>query len=119
MKLAIVGGRTFNDYEKFKAIVKEYIEEYETPETIISGGAEGVDTMAEWYAREYHIPLVVLKPNWYPEGKYNHRAGLDRNTDIIDAATHVLALPTVISRGTHDSIRKAQEKNKIIKVIDV
>lgn len=119
MKLAIVGGRTFHDYEKFKIIVKEYVAEYGLPETIISGGAKGVDKMAEWYAKEHHIPLIVLKPNWYPEGKYNHRAGLDRNTDIIDAATHVLALPTNISKGTHDSISKAQEKNKMIKVINI
>lgn len=43
--LAIVGGRDFNDYPRFVKIVDECLNfESMLPSTIVSGGAEGVDT---------------------------------------------------------------------------
>ena len=117
MKLAIVGGRDYADYENFKKIITDYcIELGQQPTYIISGGAKGVDTMAETYAKENNIPTIIFKPDWNKHGK---KAGILRNTDIIEAATHVLALPTSKSIGTYDSIKKAQNLNKILKVIKV
>lgn len=116
MKLAIVGGRDYKDYNKFKGIVDNFIEEYGTPIEIISGGASGVDTMAALYARENGIILTEFKPDW---AKYGKKAGILRNTDIINESTHVLALPTEKSVGTYDSINKAKKFDKILKVIHV
>lgn len=116
INLAIVGGRDYADYTNFKIIVDEYIKEIGTPSKIISGGAMGVDTMAEKYANENNIPITVLKPDWNKLGK---KAGILRNTDIIEASTHVLALPTQKSVGTHDSINKAKKLNKELKVVSV
>jgi len=59
VKLGIVGYRDFNDYNKFKNIVEDYIEEVGKPEIIISGGAKGVDTMAEKYAKENKYQMKV------------------------------------------------------------
>lgn len=116
IKLAIVGGRDYTDYQTFTKIVDEYIREFGTPSLIISGGAKGVDTMAYNYAKTLNIPVEVLAPEW---NKYGKQAGLLRNTDIIEASTHVLALPTDKSRGTYDSIRKAQNAKKHLKVVKV
>ena len=117
IKLAIVGGRDYNDYDAFKNIVNLYIKEIgEMPCQIVSGGAMGVDTMAEKYANENKIPTIILKPDW---DKYGKKAGILRNTYIIEASTHVLALPTKKSIGTHDSINKAKKLGKELKVICV
>ena len=115
MHLAIVGGRDFNDYVKFKEIVKNFIDEYGKPTKIISGGARGVDTLAEQYAKENNIEMIVFKPDW-SKGKV---AGLLRNTDIINACTHVLALPTDKSVGTYDSIKKGENLGKVVMVVKV
>lgn len=116
LKLAIVGGRTYNDYDAFKKIVDEYITELQSkPSLIISGGAKGVDTLAEIYAKDNNIPTEIFRPDW-SKGK---GAGLERNTDIIANSTHVLALPTKESRGTYDSIRKAKLYEKHLKVVPI
>ena len=116
MKLAIVGGRDYKDYDKFKRVVDNFIEEYGTPSEIVSGGASGVDTMAVLYARENGIILTEFKPDWT---KYGKKAGILRNTDIVEGSTHVLALPTEKSVGTYDSINKAKKLDKILKVVHV
>lgn len=118
IKLAIVGGRDYNNHNNFKVIVDNYIKEIGTPSEIVSGGADGVDTMAEKYAKENNINTKIFKPDY---DKYGHGpdAPKMRNTEIVAYATHVLALPTVKSRGTYDSINKAKKMNKILKIINV
>jgi hypothetical protein len=115
IRLAIVGGRDFTDTTKFEEIVNNYINEIGTPSLIISGGAKGVDNFAENHALKYNIPTLILKPDW-SKGKH---AGLLRNTDIVNESTHVLALPTINSKGTYDSINKATKINKIVKIVQV
>ena len=60
------------------------------PEIIISGGAIGSDKMAERYAKIHNIPVLILVPDWKKHGK---KAGILRNTDIINESTHVIAFP--------------------------
>jgi len=116
-KLAIVGGRDYKDYDNFKKITDAYIKKIGMPPSvIISGGASGVDTMAEKYAKENKIETIILKPDWNKLGK---AAGIIRNTDIINEATHVLALPTNKSVGTYDSIDKAKKLNKELEIVQV
>lgn len=108
--LAIVGGRDYDDYKSFKIIVDDYIKEIiplSTPNLIVSGGARGVDSLAENYALEHNIPTKIYKPDW-SKGK---RAGLERNTDIINISTHVLALPTKIVEEL--TILYTKQSNKI------
>jgi len=119
VKLAIVGGRDYTNYKEFKDILRLYIKEKlmdKNPDVIISGGAKGVDTMARNYANENNIKLNEFIPEWNTKGR---NAGLDRNTDIINESTHVLALPTPSSIGTYDSINKATKCKKILTVIKV
>ena len=116
ISLAIVGGRDYTDYDTFEIIVDEYIKEMGIPLQIVSGGATGVDTMAELYAKKHNIPTLIFKADWKQHGK---KAGILRNIDIIDAATHVLAVPTAKSIGTYDSINRAKKLNKVLKVVNV
>lgn len=108
MKLAIVGSRTFNDYE----MVKEALKDLAITE-IVSGGAKGADTLAEKYAAENSIPVKVFKPEW---GKYGRGAGPKRNKQIVDYADKVIAFWDGESRGTKSSIDLATEQGKLLLV---
>jgi hypothetical protein len=115
MRVAIVGSRDFTDFERLELEILKRIS-VEKIEKVISGGARGADTLAIQFAEKHKIPLLEFKPDW---AKYGKGAGLMRNTQIIDNADIVFAFPTATSKGTRDSIRKAKEKGKIVKIIEV
>jgi len=111
MKLGIVGSRDFNDYRSLKAAVLKILEEWKVEikqiECIISGGAKGADTLAELFAKEYNIPIIVYLPEYNLHG---NSAPLKRNTSIVNSSTHLIAFPSQTSRGTLDTINKAISK---------
>ena len=112
--LAIVGCRKYSDYKRFCSIVDKWITAHGKPITIISGGASGVDTMAERYANENGIDFIVFKADWQ---KYGRAAGPVRNKQIVSEATHILALPSADSVGTRDTIAKS--KGKHVTVVEI
>ncbi|GHT47391.1 MAG: DUF2493 domain-containing protein [Candidatus Symbiothrix sp.] len=115
MRIAIVGSRDFTDLEKVEQEVLKRVS-VEKIEKVVSGGAKGADTLAKKFAEKYKIPLLEFLPDWK---KYGKGAGLMRNTSIVENADMVFAFPTKDSKGTRDTIRKATEKGKIVKVFEV
>jgi hypothetical protein len=117
MKIAIVGSRTFNDYQKLKEEIEKLISSGLVIEEIISGGAKGADTLAERFSIENNkIKFTVFKPEW---AKYGRAAGKIRNTLIIENCDMLLAFWDFTSRGTKDSIEKARKINKDVLVIKI
>jgi len=111
MKLAIIGGRSFDDYE----LVCETLEEYKERVTlVISGGAKGADTLGEKWANDNNIETLIFKPDWK---KYGKKAGHLRNTDIIENCDMCVAFWDGISTGTYDSIKKTKKYNKELLII--
>ena len=108
MKLAVVGGRTFNDYERLEIILNSLIDSYGFT-TIVSGGAQGADTLAAKFANEHNMMKIIHLPNWDLHGK---SAGFIRNRDIINDSDMVLACWDGLSRGTSNSIALAKEQKK-------
>lgn len=102
-RVAVIGSRTFKDYE----YMCETLDKLKICQ-IISGGAQGADQLAERYARQHHIDLKVWRPDW----SIGRHAGLLRNTDIINDAEIVVAFWDGSSRGTKDSIEKAKNAGK-------
>jgi len=115
MKLAIVGSRTFNSYSILENYVNLLRLEYPNINLIISGGAIGADKLGETYARIHNIPTTIYKPDW---NKYKKAAGIYRNTDIISNSDIIIAFWDGQSKGTLDSINKAQQYNKILWIIN-
>ena len=111
MKLAIVGSRTFTNYDLLEQTVLEKFN-IEDIEQIISGGAKGADTLAEQFAKKYNRPIVIFKPDW----SLGKMAGLLRNNDIINACDTVIAFWDGSSTGTKNSINIGTKlkKNVII-----
>lgn len=101
MKVAIVGSRTITDAE---------IGRYIPPDTdmIISGGAIGIDTLAEKYADEKGIKKLILYPDYELYGK---SAPLIRDKLIVDHADLVIAIWDGQSSGTEFTISYAKRRN--------
>ena len=114
MKLGVSGYRGFKDYHQFYREMTSFIEEHGKPDEIVSGGAKGADAMAERYAREENIPLLVYRPDWNKHGK---KAGILRNGDIVTRSTHLIAFPSPHGKGTQDAIRRAKRQGKPCKTI--
>ena len=108
MKLAVVGSRGWTKYTSvFIAITSIF------PDEIVSGGAKGVDSMAEQWATLYHVPTKIFLPDWK---KYGKRAGAIRNKQIVDYCDKLIAFWDGKSRGTLISIEMAQKAGKLLKV---
>jgi len=108
--LAIVGSRTFQDYELLKTRVLSFMAEKcitKSTTTIVSGGATGADTLAERFATEHNLNLLVFPADWK---KYPRAAGPIRNTLIVNASDYLIAFPSRLGKGTQDSIQKAKKK---------
>lgn len=107
MKIAIVGGRNFTDYDLlFDSML---LVAFEDIEEIISGGARGADSLGEQYASYYAYPIRKFLPDW---DKYGKSAGFIRNQTIVDACDIVVAFWDGKSRGTADTIEKAKKAKK-------
>lgn len=112
MKLAIVGSRTFNDYN----MLVEFIQDnYNIDEIthIVSGGARGTDALGERFAEDFDKQKMIFPANWKKFGK---SAGFLRNVDIIDNCDECVCFWDGESHGTKHDIRLCQEKEKPYKV---
>jgi len=116
MKIAIVGSRDFELYDKLVEYIKSKIDVSEIT-VVVSGGAKGADTLAERFAKENNIPLTVVLPDWKKHGR---AAGPLRNKIIVDIADIVFAFWDGKSKGTKSAIThtiKTSKKHWVCKYI--
>lgn len=111
MKVAVIGSRNFNDYEKVKQVLST-----KNITLLVSGGAKGADTLGQKYAEEHDIETKIFLPDWE---KYGKKAGFLRNSDIINESELVIAFWDGFSKGTLDSLKKAKKGNKNILIINI
>ena len=116
MKLAIIGSRGFNDYDKLERVLTSYFSFIvkKPPyinfiHKIISGGADGADKLGAKFANDNGVVLIEFKPDW---DKYGKSAGFIRNKDIIDNCDFVLAFWDGKSKGTAHTLKLAKEQKK-------
>lgn len=114
MKIAIVGTRDPKvSFEEWSELISDRIKD---TDTIVSGGAKGIDTYAARLAELCGCELVEFKPEYK---RYGRAATLVRNTKIVEESDMVIAFPSDSSKGTYDTIRKAQKAGKQVKVIKI
>jgi hypothetical protein len=111
MKLAVVGSRTFNDYELLCATLNPHLGKIQV---IVSGGAKGADSLAERWAKENGVATEVYLPEWE---KYGKSAGFKRNELIVENCDSCVAFWDGVSPGTKSSIDLCKKKGKKHKVI--
>ena len=107
MKIAIIGSRSLNINCLENYLPKECTE-------IVSGGAVGIDSLAEKLAISKGLKLTVFLPQY---SKYGRGAPIVRNKQIVDHADMVLAFWDGKSRGTLSVIKYCQKTEKKHSVI--
>lgn len=119
MKIAIIGSRSFNDWNKFNAGVHSNMSNSEmlaSNTSFISGGANGTDKMAERLSETLAIRIEVFLPDYEKNAK---GATHIRNRKIVDSSDRVIAFWDGLSKGTKSVIDYAQKKGKPIAVIPI
>ena len=110
MRVAIIGSRSVQLEEEHDVL--PYLPENTTG--IVSGGAEGADQIAEHIAEFLHVPLTVFRPDY---ARFQRRAPLERNRDIVKHADYVIALWDGSSRGTAHAIEQCIKEYKPVRVL--
>ena len=106
MKVAIIGNRKGWSYNFVRQKLKEIdVNKYDT---IISGGAYGVDIYAQLYAREIGAKMIIYYPD--PEASSPERY-YQRNSIIVSKADKLIAFNKGNNQrtGTWNAIRQARE----------
>lgn len=107
MKILIVGSRSILNFD-----LSDYIP-HET-DVIISGGARGMDQIAERYADDHKISKFIMRPQY---AKFGKAAPIKRNESMVELADTILVIWDGVSKGTKSTITYAQKKNKPLTVI--
>lgn len=116
-KLAVVGCRYFTNYELFSKYLNLAISRLDLKfDTIVSGGAKGVDSMAEKYANENMIYFKKYEADWNGKGKV---AGFIRNSELVFNSTYMIAFWDYKSSGTFDAICKSKQFNRETHIINI
>ena len=109
MKLLIAGSRSILNFD-----LTPYIPE--NVEVIISGGAKGIDQLAEKYADEKRISKIIMRPNYKLYGK---GAPLKRNEQMVEICDEVLIIWDGKSKGTKYTEEYAKKNGKTVKTVKV
>jgi predicted Rossmann fold nucleotide-binding protein DprA/Smf involved in DNA uptake len=114
MKLAIVGSRSFTDYEALEKELDSICESVKVT-CVVSGGAKGADSLGQRYAESKGIDTQIFLPDWEKHGK---AAGFIRNKDIIANSDFCVAFWDGKSKGTLSSIELAKKQGIPVKVVE-
>ncbi|MBO5883524.1 MAG: hypothetical protein J6Q78_03880 [Clostridia bacterium] len=109
MKLLIVGSRSITNFDLSPYITKNI-------DTIISGGACGIDSVAEEYADMHRLSKYIIRPRYE---LYGRAAPIKRNEEMVDIADAVLIIWDGKSKGTQYTLKYAQKKNKQITLVNL
>ena len=109
MKLLIIGSRSITDLDLSPYIPSDV-------DTIISGGAKGVDSLAEQYADLHRLSKYIVRPRY---DLYGRAAPLKRNEQMVDLADAVLVIWDGKSKGTQYTLRYSQKTNKPTTLVQI
>lgn len=115
-KIIIAGGRDFMDYNLLKEKTDKILQEKKVTHkiVIISGCAQGADTLGLRYASENAFDVEEYPADW---NKYGKKAGYMRNVEMAENADALIAFWDGKSKGTKHMIDIATERNLPIRVI--
>ena len=106
MKLLIAGSRSIKKFNLDTVVPRD-------TKLIISGGAQGMDTIAEEYADKHNISKLILRPQYKIYGK---SAPLRRNEQMVDIADQIVLIWDGISKGAKHTLEYAKKTNKPFKL---
>ena len=107
MKLLIVGSRSIQKFD-----ISPYVPA--DVDTIISGGADGIDQLAEQYADLHRFTKYIIRPRY---DLFGRAAPLKRNQQMVDMADAVLVIWDGHSKGTQYTLNYAKKQNKAVTLV--
>ena len=107
MKLLIVGSRSITDFDLSPYIPTDV-------DTVISGGAAGIDSLAEQYADLHRLSKYIIRPRY---DLYGRAAPLKRNEQMVDIADAVLVIWDGHSSGAQYTLKYARKKDKALTLV--
>lgn len=112
--ILVAGSRNFVDAERLARILAENVG---ADDTIVEGGAKGVDTMARAWAEARDINVVEIKADW---ARYGRAAGPKRNdamtSFIAERGGRAVFIWDGKSKGTKQCIESAKKRNVCTRV---
>lgn len=116
--IGIIGSRSFYDRSVLDQIMKALFENYpilnDYDIVICSGGAKGADTLAQSYAKDNGMSILIHYPDW---SQYGKKAGMVRNFKIAQISNLIIALWDGESTGTMHTLSILPEINPEAKYI--
>ena len=109
MRLFVAGSRSIDDFDLSDHIPADV-------ELIITGGARGIDALAEAYADSHRISKLILRPQYQ---RYGRAAPLKRNEKMVELADAVLVIWDGRSHGAKHTIEYAKKQNKPLTVLKI
>jgi hypothetical protein len=102
MKVIIAGSRTITDYQ----LVEDAVSESGLKITeVVSGRAQGVDTLGEVWAARHSVPVKPFPADWNTHGK---SAGPIRNRQMAEYADALILIWDGKSRGSFNMLQTAR-----------
>ena len=127
-RVIVAGGRGFVDYHSGVKYLNDLFKD-DLPDEVISGTADGADTVGEIWALHRYIPVQPFPADWGNisapgavvrqgrHGAYNAIAGHQRNAQMAEYGTHLVAFWDGKSKGTRNMIGLAEERGLDVEVI--
>lgn len=110
-RVIVAGSRGFTDYElmcrELDTLFGESDEFGYKDIKIVSGMADGADSLAIRYADERELTKILFPANWK---SYHRIAGFLRNEDMLSVAMHLVVFGDGKSNGTRHMIEIAKKK---------
>jgi hypothetical protein len=119
MRLIIAGSRGFTDFDLLEQESLRFIKAHrrdKEPIEIISGCATGADKLGERFADKYGLRVHLKPANW---SEYGKSAGMIRNQEMANIATHALLFWDGESRGTEGMAKIAKRAKLTLEIVDI
>lgn len=134
-RVVVAGSRSFKDKALFLKVLNDFVlyNKLEPKNTaFISGLAKGPDSMVVDWCKEYNwnyaeypadwknldVPMVKIRRNDHGE-QYNALAGHNRNREMAEAGSHLLAIWDGLSPGTKNMLELAKHYSLLIHLVKV
>lgn len=115
-RVIVAGGRNFCDYPKLRDVMDRVLSVKLADENvkviIVSGRAQGADTLGEKYAMERGLAVEKFPALWETDG---NAAGFIRNVRMANVANACVVFPG--GRGSAHMAKIARERGLMLRVI--
>ena len=109
MKVLVSGSRSITDFDLEGLFPPD-------TDTIICGGAKGVDQLAEQYADAHQLQKMIFRPKY---DLYGRAAPLKRNEEMVRLADFVIIIWDGKSKGTRYTAEYTKKQGKPLLLLNV